>query len=98
MPKAQLGTLRLKDTPTLRLNYSRDTLSSQSGDHYAANSGTPKSKVEVKVSRICEPDRIIEGSFSATALSTPDGQVKITRGRFRLQIVEEAPNKGPQGS
>ena len=90
MPKVQVGIQRLKDTPRLRLDYSRDLYSSDSRDHFAANSGTPQSQLEVKVERVDSRNRLIEGQFSAVALSTPEGQVQITKGRFYLPLIDEA--------
>jgi len=59
----------MEDSPRLSLEYSRDTYSSHSRNHYSARPGVPRSWLKVTLDRVAFTDRIAEGSFSGQAVN-----------------------------
>lgn len=86
VPRSSPGVYRLKDSPTTHFYFSRSLYSSDSRDHFRANTGTPQSQLEVNVWGLDERTKIISGAFSAVALSGPESLVRITNGVFALKL------------
>lgn len=101
LPEARTGTFSLKDSPGLRLDFSRSVISSRSDDHYTLTREMEGAWFEVTLTKVGDIGDTVEGTFwavarrsSLAALAGPD--LVLTNGTFsvvRTKSVEKAPLK-----
>ena len=90
IPKETTGRFTIRNTPKLRLDYSRNLFSSYSDDHFTAFADLPGSKLHITITDSGAKSGWLMGRFSAKAVTLPAKSVSITDGVFCVRLNQQA--------